>query len=106
MHVLVVMSDLLFKARISAAAEKVGSTVAFARTLEEAKARAGERVPELIVADLMLPAAWDVAREFPDTRALGLYHHVDLGTRGKAIAAGFVPMPNGEFVAKLPGVLA
>ena len=100
--------DILFRSRIDAVAQALGAEVAYASTLEQARARSAEIRPAVIFADLSDAefAAARVRAEFgaggDHPRLIGFASHVDLKGLSAAREAGFdLTLSRSEFTARI-----
>ncbi|MCL5044532.1 MAG: hypothetical protein M1336_04520 [Deltaproteobacteria bacterium] len=112
-QVVALVRDLLFRAKIDAAAEKLGVAVAYASTVEAAARQCAKLRPTLVVADLSdsaFPAAETVQAlrtAFSPARLCGFASHVDLKALRQAREAGFEQtLSRSEFSARLGELLA
>lgn len=113
--VLVVVDDLMFRSRISAAAKATATTIAAATTAEAAVARARELKPGLIILDLdsARTRPFDVLQqlaadpELAGIPTLGFVSHVhaDAIRQARALGIGDV-LARSAFVSALPDILA
>ncbi|HLW71295.1 MAG TPA: glycine oxidase ThiO [Candidatus Binataceae bacterium] len=112
-RVMGLVRDMLFRSRIDAAAKVLGVKVAYASTLEQARARYAEIRPAIVFADLSdanFPAAATAAAIKHDggvgARLVGFAAHVDLKSLASAREAGFdLTLSRSEFTARLKELL-
>jgi DNA-binding NarL/FixJ family response regulator len=104
--------DLFFRSKIDAVASAVGAEVIYASSLDAAVARCGEKVPQIVFADLSdatFPALETVERmraAAPEARLVGFASHVDLKPLKAAREAGFeLTLSRSEFTARLADLL-
>lgn len=97
MQALVVVTDLLARSRIAAAAEAAGYEVVARRSVPE-PSDAGV-APEIIVVDLDLPGAVAAAGEWraqrPGVKVVGFAFHTETELIAEAKAAGIDVRPHG-----------
>lgn len=100
--------DILFRSRIDAAAQALAVEVAYASTLEQARARLTELKPTLIFVDLsdaeFTPArVHDELRDsLNNARLIGFASHVDVKALSSATDAGFTStLSRSEFTARI-----
>jgi CheY-like chemotaxis protein len=111
-HVLVVIDDLFFVARVRETARHLGVTLEES-TLVDAIPCMTRRRPDLAIVDLhgagdpfALVAAAKATAELEDVEWLGFYSHVDTDTREKALAAGVDHvLPRSAFTRRLAELL-
>lgn len=111
-HVLVLIPDLFFAARVRETAQQLNATLEEA-TPGDALQRMAARRPDLVIVDLQAPGEpIGVAAEAKATTGLagvqwvGFYSHVDSETREKAIIAGVDHvLPRSAFTRRLPEFL-
>ncbi len=111
-HVLVVIDDLFFVARVRETARHLGVTLE-ETTLADALSRIARRRPDLAIIDLHGPgdpfavvAAAKATAELKDVEWLGFYSHVDEDTRRKALVAGVDHvLPRSAFTRRLAELL-
>jgi glycine oxidase len=104
--------DILFRSRIDATAQALGVDVAYASSLEQARARCAEATPQTVFADLSdvnFPGeatAAEIKRVAVGARLVGFASHVDLKPLAAARAAGFdLALSRSEFTARLAELL-
>ncbi|MBV8362267.1 MAG: glycine oxidase ThiO [Deltaproteobacteria bacterium] len=109
---LALIRDVLFRSRIDATAQALGSEVAYASDLEQALRRCGELRPATVFVDLSdaafppSEACEKIRAAAPQTRLIGFASHVDLKTLNSARSAGFdLVLSRSEFTAKLAELL-
>ncbi|MBV8056881.1 MAG: glycine oxidase ThiO [Deltaproteobacteria bacterium] len=109
---LALIRDILFRSRIDATAQALGSEVAYASDLEQALKRCSELRPAAVVVDLSEaafppPEAGEKIRAAaPQTRLIGFASHVDLKALNLARSAGFdLVLSRSEFMARLAELL-
>jgi glycine oxidase len=109
---LALVRDILFRSRIDASAQALGSEVAYASDLDQALKRCNEIRPAVIFVDLSDPAfpSAEVCEKLraaaPQARLIGFASHVDLKALHSARSAGFnLTMSRSEFTAKLAELL-
>jgi len=109
---LALIRDVLFRSRIDATAQALGSEVAYASDLDQALRRCGELRPATVFVDLSdaafppLEACEKIRAAAPQARLIGFASHVDLKTLNSARSAGFdVTLSRSEFTAKLAELL-
>ena len=100
--VLVLVRDLMFASRISAAARAAGVTIATLRDPAQVSGATGRR----LIVDLNLPGALEAAVGWKNASAsevVGFVSHVDAETIARARAAGIDRvLPRSRFVRILP----
>ena len=111
--VIAVVDDLLFKSKIRAVAQSVGSTVSFARGVDDVAAMVRERSPELVLIDLegrsgdpieTIRAIHTAAGS--GTRIIGFGSHVNVDRLQAAKEAGCdQALARSAFVQVLPNLL-
>jgi hypothetical protein len=105
--VLVLVRDLMFSSRISAAARAAGAAVSLLRDPAGLDPNAPGR---RLIVDLNLPGALESAVEWKGTTAgevVGFVSHVDAETIARARAAGIDRvLPRSRFVEILPELLS
>lgn len=112
--ILAALDDLMFTSRIRTAAQGLGTTVRFARTVADAVVAARKDKPPLLLLDLNAHAFDPLALlaqiksdpELAGTRVVGFVSHVQADTIAAARAAGIDEvMARSAFVARLPNLL-
>jgi len=113
--VIAAVDDMIFKAKIRAAAEHVGADVGFARNTDALLASARENKPNLIIVDLhaqkidplALAKALKSDPELQTIVLLGFFSHVETDLMNEAIKAGYDRvMPRSAFSNDLASILA
>jgi DNA-binding NarL/FixJ family response regulator len=106
------VKDLFFRSKLDSVAESLGAEIFYASSLEAAAARAAEKSPFVIFADLSDPdfPAADTAERIraaaPAARLVGFASHVDLKPLRAAREAGFdLTLSRSEFTARLAELL-
>jgi glycine oxidase len=109
---LALIRDILFRSRIDAAAQALGSEVAYASDFDQALKRCSEINPAAIFVDLsdaaFAPAevCERIRAAAPQARLVGFASHVDLKALNSARSAGFnLTMSRSEFTARLAELL-
>lgn len=109
---LALIRDILFRSRIDAVAQVLGSEVAYASDLEQALRRCSELRPAMVVVDLsdaVFPpseACEKIRAAAPQARLIGFASHVDLKALNQARSAGFdLALSRSEFTARLAELL-
>ena len=104
--VLVLVRDLMFSSRISAAARATGVEIAVLRDPAQLRGARGRR----LIVDLNQPGALEASIEWNSASAcdvVGFVSHVDAETIARARAAGIDRvLPRSRFVEMLPELLA
>ena len=104
--VLVLVRDLMFTSRISAAARAAGIAITALRDPAQVSGAQGRR----LIVDLNQPGALEAAAEWKQASAgdvVGFVSHVDAATIARARAAGIDRiLPRSRFVEILPELLA
>lgn len=107
-RVVAILSDFMFKAKLSAVASRTGATLRFAATPADAERAAREVSPDLVLVDLHHGDALSsvaALRKVGSPRVVGFYSHVDAATREAALGANVEPMARSKFVVELPTLL-
>jgi len=109
---LALIRDILFRSRIDAVAQSLGSEVAYASDLEQALSRCGEISPLRIFVDLSdaafppAEAGVRIRAAAPQARLIGFASHVDIKALKEARSAGFdLTLSRSEFVGRLAELL-
>jgi glycine oxidase len=109
---LALIRDILFRSRIDAAAQSLGSEVAYASDLDQALRRCSEIRPATVFIDLSdaafppAEAGVKMRAAVPQARLVGFASHVDLKALNAARRAGFdLTLSRSEFVGRLPELL-
>jgi glycerol-3-phosphate dehydrogenase len=104
--------DILFRSRIDAVAQSVGSGVAYASDLEQALTLCREIRPAQVIVDLSdasfspFEAGDQIRAAAPQARLIGFASHVDLKALNAARKARFdLTLSRSEFVARLEDLL-
>jgi CheY-like chemotaxis protein len=111
-HVLALVDNLFFQARIQAVAKQIGVEVRIAATGEDLVSEALANPPALVIVDLNAKSnPLDAVRRLrgSETPALiiGYLAHVQTELAGEAAEAGCSQvMPQGKFTQELPMILA
>lgn len=112
--VLIVVPDLIFRAKILETARQVGRACESATTAAAALEKAASLRPALVIVDLGddRVAPLEIVRALKDDprygapRAIGFFSHVLVDLRRSAKAAGYDrALPRSAFVAQLPELL-
>src|SRR5690242_9040403 len=102
---LVLVRDLMFSSKITAAAREVGATVKIVRDPKQLAAEAGDR----LIVDLNQAGALEAAAEWKRLTggtAIGFVSHVDTDTIAKAKQSGMDQvLSRGQFTQLLPNLL-
>jgi glycine oxidase len=109
---LALIRDILFRSRIDAAAQALGSEVAYAPDLEQAIRRCGEIRPQVILVDLSdaafppADAGVKIRAAAPQARLIGFASHLDLRALNAARSSGFdLTLSRSEFTGRLAELL-
>ncbi len=109
---LALIRDILFRSRIDAAAQALGSEVAYASDLGQALRQCSEIRPAIVLMDLSdaafapIEVCEKIRAVAPQARLIGFASHVDLKALNSARSAGFnLTMSRSEFTARLAELL-
>lgn len=113
MHVLALIRDLFFRARLEAAAKTGSADVSYATSLDRAREQIAQTAPALVIVDLG-DGAFDsravvglVREQAVAARIVGFGPHVEIGMLDAARDAGFDDvLSREEFAARLPKLLS
>jgi CheY-like chemotaxis protein len=111
-HIVAVVPDLFFAAKLQATARATGMELVFAPP-DQALERCAAATPVRVLLDLHAAGALELARALKaDARTariplVGFYSHVETTLRADALAAGVdEALPRSAFVTRLPALLA
>lgn len=113
-HVIAVVDDMFFAAKIRAVAEHVGVDVRFVKSAEAALEIARAELPALIIADLhsqkcdpfILAEHLKMDEQLRAVPLIGFFSHVQTAFQQRATQAGFDRvMPRSAFTNHLPEIL-
>ena len=114
-NVIAVVDDLFFASKIRGTAEQVGTRVQFSRSIADALAKARDKAPGLIIADLNASCcdAIELARALKSDDSLtgvpllGFFSHIQIELQQAAVAAGYDRvMPRSAFTKNLAEILS
>jgi CheY-like chemotaxis protein len=114
-HIIAVVDDLFFAAKIRGTAEQVGVSISMPRSLENATESVLANPPALIICDLNslrinpfdLATALKADEQTANIPLLGFFSHVQVELQRQAVAAGFDRvMPRSAFANSLMQILA
>jgi len=111
-NILALIRDVLFRSRIDAVAEALGTEVAYASDLEQALTRCGEIKPASVLVDFSdtafssAEAGVKIRAGAPQARLIAFASHVDLRSLNAARDVGFdLTLSRSEFTRRLPELL-
>ncbi|MGZ5482256.1 MAG: response regulator [Pyrinomonadaceae bacterium] len=113
--IIAIVDDLFFASKIRGTAEQVGTRVQFSRSIPDAVAKAREKAPALIIADLNAGCCdvLELARALKSDDALtgvpliGFFSHIQTELQQAAVAAGYDRvMPRSAFTKNLAAILS
>jgi CheY-like chemotaxis protein len=113
-HIIAVVDDLFFAAKIRGTAEQVGVPIIFSRTIEAVVEKTTANAPALIICDLNsqridpfeLAANLKQNQQTASIPLLGFFSHVQVELQRKAIASGFDRVvPRSVFASSLVEIL-
>ena len=112
MHVLALVRDLFFRARLEAAARAASADLSYAASLDRACEQVAKTAPSLVIVDLG-DGAFDVRavtglirEQAAAARIVGFGPHAEIGKLDAARAAGFDDvLSREEFTTRLPKLL-
>jgi CheY-like chemotaxis protein len=114
-HIIAVVDDLFFAAKIRGTAEQVGVSISMPRSLGNATESVLANPPALIICDLNslrinpfdLATALKADEQTANIPLLGFFSHVQVELQRQAVAAGFDRvMPRSAFANSLMQILA